>query len=282
MISIDQVLNSLAAPDRETSQIAISVQRGGDFVADINSGLSSQFRFSNTANGLPTIIHDPKRIHFFAQDRIREEDYSCRAMCCDVRTYGETPFVENSKSCDVKVNNLEELQILKEEFLSRPFMMEIYFKGHRRSGNTRYILPRECYIVTVNPRHAEVQQAFVESFDKAMECMEQRKKFSIEISVYDVVKSWLEQTLYDSTGHFWNFNNCGVGDRWHVSIYNDTPRMICCGHDRLLCRGCCAFWFCCLPFWCLSYTSYRMYRGVTCTTINVNIKSLPFYKGLLV
>ena len=282
MISIDQVLNSLASPNLDTSHIAISVQRGGDFSDDINHGISSQFRFYNAANGLPTIVHDPEQIHFFAQERIREEDYLCRSVLCDVRTSGETPFVENSKSCDLKVNDLEELKILKEQFLARPFMMEIFFKGHRKSGKTRYILPRECFIVTVNPKHPDVQQAFAEAFDEAIECMEQGKKFSIEISVYDVVKSWLEDTMYNSTGYAWNFNNCGMGDRWHVSIYNDSPRIICCGHDRLLLRGCCAFWFCCLPFWCLSYTSYRMYRGVTCTTINVNIKSRPFYKGLIV
>ncbi|XP_066912492.1 uncharacterized protein [Clytia hemisphaerica] len=281
MINIEQIFSTLAHVRPDSSQVPISVQRGNDFVHDINIGLSRSFRFSgNGQNGEQTIVHDPNQFHFFSQERQPRDPYSCTEMClADTRVFGETPFVENSQPLDLKVDCIDELRRLKEEFLTRPFMMEVFFKGHRKSGNTRYLLPRECYIVTVNPGNPEVHQVLESSFDKAIECMERGKNFAIEISVYDAVKGWLQQVMYKSTGHYWSFNNFGMGERWH--IYNNSPRIICCGNDKTGLRLFCALCFCLLPFWCCSYTAYRAHRGVTCKTMNPNLDLAVFYKGIL-
>ena len=191
MINILEILSNLETSSQDTPQIAVSVQRGNDFVHDINTGISQSFLFGNNTNGEATIVHDPKRINFFSQERILKDDYSCQSLLCHVSVFGETPFVENSRSCDLKVESLEKLYALKEEFLSVPLMMEIYFRGHRQSGNIIYQLPRECFIVTINPKHPDVRQEFEKAFDKAIHCMQEGKNFSIEISVYDGVKSWL-------------------------------------------------------------------------------------------
>ena len=270
MWAINQrVITSEFPIEEDTTRIPISVQYGNDFVQDIANGLSTFFRLSDNGNGKETITHDPCQMHYFAEER------GCLHNLTG--TFGRTPFVENSKPYDLKVNNLEELRTLKEEFLTRPFMMETFFEGEVWCGSTVIRAPRTCIIATINPKHPEVYQLLQNAFDKADEYFQNNENFSIEISVFKALKEWFSMELYENTGVSWCVNTCALGGRWHISIYNNTPRVIMTDCPGFLGAMAVAL---CSPCFCLSGAGYSIYRRLTCKKINVKLDNPPFFRAL--
>ena len=271
MRAINQhVITSELPIEEDTTGIPISVQYGNDFAQDIANGLSTCFRLSDNGHGKETIVHDPCQMHYFA------EQPGC--FHNSTPTIGRTPFVENSKPYDLKVNNLEELRKLKEEFLTRPFMLETFFEGEALCGNTvGNRTPRTCLIATINPQHSDVYQLLQNAFDEADEYFQKNENFSIEISVFKALKGWFSIELYKDTGVPWFVNTCAFGGRWHISIYNNTPRIIMTNYPGILGELAVAL---CSPCFCLYGAGYSIYRRFTCNTINVELNNLPFFRAL--
>ena len=270
MWAINQnVITSEVPIQEDTARMPISVQYGNDFVQDIANGLSTCFRLSDNVNGKETIVHDPNQMHYFAEER------GCLHKL--TRTFGRTPFVENSKPYDLKVNNLEELRTLKEEFLTRPFMMETFFEAEMLCGTTPIQTPRTCVIATINPNNPEVYQLLRNAFDKADEYFQNNENFSIEINVFKALREWFSMQLYENTGICWCVNACAIGGRWHISIYNNTRRVVITDYPGPLAGMAFAL---CLPCCCLSGAGYSIYRRLTCKTISVKLDNPPFYGAL--
>ena len=212
MWAINQpVITSGFPVEEDTTKVLISVQYGNDFVQDIANGLSTYFHLSDNGHGKETIVHDPYQRQYFAEAR------GCLHNL--TRTFGRTPFVENSKPYDLKVNNLEELRARKEEFFTRPFMMETFFEGDIWCGDTVIQTPPTCIIATINPKHPEVYQLLQNAFNKADEYFQNNDNLSTEISVFKVLKKWFSMELYEDTGFSWCVNTCALGGRWHNNIH---------------------------------------------------------------
>ena len=270
MRTINQLVITSEFPiGEDTTIIPISVQYGNNFVQDISNGLSTCFRLSDNGHGKETIVHDPRQMHYFAEER------GCFHNVTP--TSGRTPFVENSKPYDLKVNSLDELRTLEEEFLTRPFMLETFFEGESLCGDYGIRTPRTCLIATINPEHPDVYQLLKNAFDEADEYFQKNENFSIEISVFEALKNWFSVELYKDTGASWFVNTCALGGRWHISIYNNAPRIIMTNYPGILGEMVTAF---CSPCFCLYGAGYSIYRRFTCNTISVKLNNYPFFRAL--
>jgi len=252
-------------PELSSQLPALSVQFGNDFTSYVNEGLSQLFKIKHiddgSYHGINVIEHDPDLIHYFAEER--------GIMHTSQRTFGRTPYVINKEFFDMKVDSSTDLRKLKDDLLSKPFMLEVFFTARREVCGGTYKLPRTCLIVTVNPKHPSIATLLSNAFSQADESFNNDEKFNIEIQLKPALQEWYKRFLFLEMDENWSIDETG---RWHLSIFNGSPRIVVCPNNLAV-----ACWVLLMPLCCLWYTGYQAYRHVTCKTIKVKVEEQPHY-----
>lgn len=255
----------------------VSVQKAEEFIKQIREGKSQHFQlikpdrrrcYDSNINNRPEITHNPQDIHYYATRR-RECVY------LSVPVSEDRPNVIHAECLDIKVKTLDDLQDLRTDMLSKPFIVELHFEAERCSGSIIYKMPLQCLVATVNPFNRHMRSSLTKAFDEAEEKMQDgNQSFCIEIDLKQGLMEWYRKSLLACTEKTWLIPT--IHGRWHLSIYNRSSRVIFLPNNWAFVLSVFSF-----PLWGPVYSCYKYHRSRTCHTIELNIDDEPCHNEMI-
>ena len=181
------------------------------------------------------IHHDPNRINLF----LDKEDKKLFA---------------NAYRKVVKVDTDEAFAVMKQRLLSLPIFLNVLLKEQYTED---YVVVQKTVangmhvVAYINPTHPVIKAQLQKQFDECEQLIGKGKKFSFEIRVGEVLKSWYASY---STQHMF-------------ASYDSNGSTICVTNFRQRCNFCYHSLAWCIPVTWVLGPPYLIYRAITCNDI---------------
>ncbi|XP_062620867.1 uncharacterized protein LOC134282472 [Saccostrea cucullata] len=151
----------------------------------------------------------------------------------------------NSKLKELKVDNLEELQRLRNDLLTKPILFHVKVTHLTRNDHEGVLKPRSWtkqFVVLVNTRHPSIREILSHKLNEITQKMQEGEKFCLKLDFGPPVQQWFSGVV--DPYFYWDSSRSST-DFGHMEIFihNYTTPIKCCSDPLLI--------LLCFPFWLL-------------------------------
>ncbi|XP_022333691.2 uncharacterized protein LOC111130756 [Crassostrea virginica] len=176
----------------------------------------------------------------------------------------------NPNNSEFKVENMEELQRVRNELLTKPILFHIKVEHNKTE---HYVVMkvrkvwRDEFAVLVNTRHPTIREVLSQKLNEVTQHMQEGKKFCLKLNFGPPVKQWYSGVV-DAEVSLCDSRRNSESGHMEIAVHNYSTPVECCVNPVCI--------VCCFPFWFLfGGPCYMVHRTMKCIDDSHRFTDLP-------